>query len=108
MTEEVIRHPLSDWESDSLGETTSQVFGPDVTVWADRFDPGGSTELNSRVDAAVETKPTLYFRSDIDSSPHDEWTVRGLRYEQDGEAGRWRNPRTGTVFTVVRLGRRTG
>lgn len=26
------------------------------------------------------------------SDPHDQWLIDGVRYEADGDAGRWRNP----------------
>lgn len=108
MSEKVTQHPFEQWVEDSLGESSEKLFGSDVEVVAYGFDPGGSTELSSGADAAVATNPTLYFNRPVEASAHDEWTVRGLRYEQDGEAAVWTAPWGGRSETVIRLGRRTG
>lgn len=107
----VTRHPFSEWVADSLGEGRTKSFGEDVGLFATVFDPGGSSTLRgSTTDTPVASNPTLYFRGQsIDASGHDEWTVDGLRYLQDGDAAKWRRHRTNRVAgTVIHLRRRTG
>ena len=110
MSEKATRHPFDGWVADSLGESNAKAFAADTVVTVYGVDPGGSTEPASGVDAQVRTTPTLYFRGvEIPASEHDEWTVRGVRYEQEGPAAVWRSPATGRVAgTVIRLKGRTG
>lgn len=99
----VVRHPCTGWQQDSLGETSSKVFGPDVTLRAAEVTPGGSSEGGAETDATVRTSATLYFAGrQVVTSPHDEWTVDGRRWEQAGEAEAW------PLGTVVPITRRTG
>jgi len=99
----VTRHPCTGWETDSLGESSTKTFGPDVALTADEAAPGGSSEGDSSLDSAVATTQTLYFLSrSIETTAHDEWTVDGQRWEQQGEGAIW------ALGTVVNLGRRTG
>ena len=52
--------------------------------------------------AADDTALTLYFRTPVTTSAHDEWTVDGRRWEQVGESAPW------PKGTVISLTRRTG
>lgn len=108
VSEIVVRHPFDRFESDSLGEGGRPVFADDVVLGAYGVDPGGVSEPGMDTDTALADTPTLYFRRlRIESSGHDEWSVRGYRYLQDGDALVWE--RNGRVAgTVIRLKRRTG
>lgn len=102
ISREVVRHPLAEWVTDSLGESRSKTFGDDVPLTAWKIAPGSSIEPGPDTDTSVDTSLTLYFRTPVTSSAHDEWTVDGRRWEQVGESAPW--PK-GTVITLTR---RTG
>ena len=110
MSEKAIRHPFDGWVSDSLGESNAKTFAADQVLRVDGVDPGGSAEPAAGVDVQVRTTPTLYFRGvEVSASEHDEWTVRGVRFEQEGPAAVWRSPSSGRIAgTVIRLKGRTG
>lgn len=103
-----MRHLFEGWHADSLGEGRTATFGEDVELGAYGVDPGGTTEPGLNTDTVVTDAPVLYFRHmQVESSAHDEWTVRGERYRQDGKALIWQ--RNGRVAgTVIRLKRRAG
>lgn len=101
--ETVIRHPCIGHQTDSLGETSVPIFGPDVEVPGARVAPGASTEPENETDTPVESTMALYFRRQrVISGPFDEWTVRGTRWQQEGEGPIW------PLGTEIQLGRRTG
>ena len=107
----VVRHPFTVWATDSLGEGRTKVFAQDVELAATDFDPGSSATLRgSTTDTPVTSAPTLYFRGlTIEASGHDEWTIDGRRYQQDGDSAFWRRHRTNRIRgTVVRLRERRG
>lgn len=108
MSEEVIRHPFAEWVDDPLGETPAKTFGDDEPLWVFAVDPGGRQEPTSGIDTPVTTEPVLYFHTEVQSSAHDEWTVRGERFRQDGEGAVWTSPRRRRSKTVIALTRRTG
>lgn len=56
------------------------------------FAPARSTERDG---TQVTTPAKLYVPHEQQSGPHDRWRVRGLLYEQDGDASPERNPLTG-------------
>lgn len=105
--EAVTRHPFAGWVTDSLGESQNRTFGADVPLMVNLVAPGPSRELMSGADNAVATDYTLYFDATTPTtSKHDDWTVRGGRCEQVGEAESWQDE--GDWVTVVRVNRRTG
>lgn len=85
-------------------------------IWVDAstavtgaFAPAGSTELVQGQDTVI-TNPTFYLSA---GSPvptaTDQLTVRGVRYEIDGEPEVYMNPFTGTrPGAVLRLNSVTG
>ena len=97
-----IRHPCVSWETDSLGETTARVFGPDQKVAAVAFAPSTSSETGADTDATVTTTATLYLRTAVEANEHDDWTIAGHRWAQQGAAAAW------PLGTVVTITRRTG
>lgn len=101
--ETVTRHPCVGFEEDSLGETSQPILGDSVEVEGARVAHGGSSESPTDTDSTVESNLSLTFRRRaVESTPHDEWTVRGLRYEQVGIGVQW------PLGTVINLARRTG
>lgn len=105
--ETVTRHPFTKFSGGPLMESRKKEFGADREVERAGFDPGVSTEPGT--DSTVTSNPTLYLDSLDNPSPHDEWTVRGKRYEQDGEALNPIHPMTGwDPGWVVKLKRRVG
>lgn len=110
MPERVTLHPFSGFVEDSLGESTKPEFGADESLFVFGVDPGSTGEPIAGIDTAVRDAPTLYFRRGrVESSPHSEWSVRGVRYQQDGEPRIWVSPWGGaTAGTVIYLERRSG
>lgn len=107
--ETVTQHPCTGFGTDELGEQAYATFGPNVTVLGVGVEPVAGTEIAQRVDDAVQVDARLYLPYSHPSTPHDEWTVRGLRYAQQGDAEQWRSPLTGwEAGCVVNLRRRTG
>lgn len=101
--ETVIRHPCIGFEEDSLGETSQPIFADQIEAKGARVAHGSSSERPTDTDDPVESSVSLTFRHRaVDSTPHDEWTVRGLRYEQVGVGVQW------PLGTVINLDRRTG
>ena len=101
--ETVIRHPCIRFDTDSLGETSRPIFGEPVEVEGARVAYGGSSEPSTDTDAPVDAAVMLFFRHRrITSGPYDDWTVRGLRYQQEGVGQQW------PLGTVIELTRRTG
>ena len=64
------------------------------------FDPGSSAEPRSGTSHRVNTKPTLYLRSDPGIGPQDEFEIRGRRYQVAGDAGAWVSPYIGRLAGV--------
>lgn len=60
------------------------------------FAPGSSSEPQDGASQRVVTQPTLYITDGTVVGPLDQVTVRGVRYEVDGDmSGQWVNPFTG-------------
>lgn len=106
--ESVIRHRFTGFVTSPWGEESSlKTFADDEQVQRVGVDPGVSVEPGT--DSTVTSNPVLYIHTLTNPSPHDEWTVRGLRYEQDGEALHPIHPMTGwDPGWIVKLARRTG
>lgn len=103
--ETVTRHPFAGYPDEYEGGVPE--FGADVAVpnvgvaWGPQSEAQAASEV--RVDAV------LYLPFDTDGHPHDEWTVRGLRYAQVGVVEPSRNPFTGwEAGATVALQRITG
>lgn len=99
-------HTRSIASQDSDG---NDVWSPsDVTVTG-AFAPAGSTELVQGQDTVI-TNPTFYLSpgSPVPSAT-DQLTVRGAKYEIDGEPEVYANPFTGNrPGAVLRLNKVTG
>lgn len=104
--EQVVRHPHQGWVPDrNQNASEKPLFGPDVTVVGVGVAPGPTSEPDSGTDSAVTEKADLYLPFGTGNGPHDEWTVRGRRWRQDGAGRDWRGlsgREFGTVVTVVR------
>lgn len=99
--ETVVLHTRSVTGQDALGNDT--LTAVDVTVTGCGFDPGGSTE-NVQGQDLVTSQPTLYVPAETGVGVVDAVTVRGVRYEVDGQPASYTNPFTGwTPPLVVRL-----
>ena len=72
-------------------------FAEPVAIPIRGFDPGTSSEPRDGTARRVNTKPTLYLRSDPGISPLDEFSVRGVRYEVEGDAAVWVSPHSGRL-----------
>lgn len=59
------------------------------------FDPGASIEPRDGSSQRVITTPTLYPPKGLPIGPRDRITVRGARFEVEGNAADWRHPMTG-------------
>lgn len=100
--ETVTRHPHTGWVQDRNGQDTNEpIFGTDQPIekvdyadgdWA--AEPG-----DSGLDSVVQTRATLFLPPNTVTSPHDEWTARGLRWQQRGIGKDWR---TGVVVLIER------
>lgn len=99
------------------GVTGVDSYNRPVLGWTDHVldnvavAPGSSSEGGTiRNPHRLSTQMTIFLVMDPGVSDMDEFTVRGLRYEVDGDLeGGWRNPFTGTSFgTEINLKRGTG
>lgn len=100
---EVIRHPWAAFTVDSLGESTAKQFHDDESWYASQISPGSSDESSDDTDTTITGRCQLLFAGkQVPSTGHDEWTVNGLRWEQDGASETW------PMGTVIDLVRRTG
>ena len=102
--ETVLRHPHAGWVPDRNGNPTNRpTFGDDQPVDRVDFVDGDWTgEPVSCLDSVVESRATLVQPPGTVTSPHDEWTARGVRW---GQVGRGKDWRTGVVVLIER---RTG
>lgn len=112
--EEALHHARIDGATDD--------FGNEVTAWADprpilndagkpasAFDPGGTVEPMLPGQERVITTPTLYVPFGQPIRARDQITVRGRRWEVDGDPADWKNPLVGwKPGTVVKLKEVTG
>lgn len=79
-------------------------WGEDIPVEnvavAPRVEPEDRPDLRNPIVSGYR----LYADYDVPVGPHDEITVRGVRYQVDGEIARWQSPftgaRPGAVITV--------
>lgn len=69
--------------------------GVDLGIYA--FNPGGTSEPIIPGHDRVISVPTIYVPSDAVVGAHDRVTVRGKRYEVDGDDRDWRNPYDSTM-----------
>lgn len=81
--------------------TGVDAYGRETVAWVDEqvdglgFEPGSSSEPRAGAQRRVNTKPTLILPDGLVIGSEDQITVRGVRYEVEGETGVWRNPFTG-------------
>lgn len=95
-----------EYGNDVYGETSTPVSG--VAVWPRIAAAASGTEQVQAQDQIVSGLWVL-FPPEHDVTGVDAMTVRGLRYEADGEPGRYASPLTGTdVGYQVALKRVTG
>lgn len=66
----------------------------DIPVDKGAFDPGGSTELVQGQDI-VSAQPRWFPPAGVVVAPVDQVTIRGVRYEVDGQPADFLNPFTG-------------
>ena len=108
--ENVTRHPFSNWVLDRNGNPSEKpVFGPDLPLAAGFASTGTTESASASTDSVVLETADLYLPYGTATRSHDEWTVRGHRWQQTGEGVDWRSPITGAEFgTVVHIKRRSG
>lgn len=92
--EQVIHHRYTVGEPDGFGQVESGFVDE---VWAGvAFAPGSSDEPQRGGSTRVTTSATLYDPLSRPVDSLDQFTVRGRRYQVDGDAsGAWVNPFTG-------------
>lgn len=106
--ESVVRHAYSPGKPDDYGQVT---LGYIDEMWSGvAFAPGRSDEPFRSGGTRMETTATLYDPAGRPVHPLDEFTVRGVRYQVDGDAaGVWVNPFTGWApGSTIALKRVTG
>lgn len=82
-------------------EQGSPIFDTDtLEVPGCVFAPGTSDEAGSTAGARIVTGGTVYAPSGTVFLPTDMLTIRGERWQIDGEAGQWTSPFTGTGWGV--------
>lgn len=84
---------------------TTDPYGNDTVTKADPvpvagvvFAPRASTERADSRTPAVITGGTLYGLKGVTISPLDQFTVDGVLYDVEGDAGHWVSPFTGRDF----------
>jgi len=107
MGEVVQRIPYEGAGEDAYGNEIA-AYGAAVTlVGVYGFDPGSSSEPRIAGQQRVIVEPTLYGPFDMPLLPQDRVVVRGLTYEVEGEARRWRhiwsNREAGAVVSLRRV-----
>lgn len=108
ISEHISHHPYEGSGEDSQGNPY-EVWGENpepVGIYA--FDPGGSAEPSEAGRDAVVTQPTIYLPPGHPVQAHDQCTVRGNRYDVDGEPAQWVHPRRGSIGDVIKLRRVDG
>jgi hypothetical protein len=95
--------------ADRYGDTATVTAWTDHTVDRCRLAFTGSSDRTDTGRDGSFTTATLYAPPGADIAARDEITVRGKRYQIDGEPGEWR-PVAGTLpgGTEVRLRRAVG
>lgn len=97
MAETALWHKyLPEGGKDRYNRPISGFAGP-VTIAVRGFDPGTSSEPRAGTSRRVNAKPTLYLRRDPGIGSMDEFSVRGVRYEVEGEDGVWVSPYSGRL-----------
>lgn len=107
--EAVIQHRFLGFDTGELGESNVKMFDEDLTVDGVGVAPADGVEPVLRADTPVQVDLQVFLDFGHPCTAHDEWTVRGARFEQVGEAQDWRNPFTGwEAGTAVNLRRVAG
>lgn len=97
-----MRYPFGDTVILHTGATTTDDRGNEVFTWTDTTVTGcpvwprNSSESVQAQDQRI-TGLWIMFPPEVPVTASDEVTVRGVRYQIDGEPGLYSNPFTGTV-----------
>ena len=89
-----------------LGMTRNE-RNAEVRTWGDwepvsgYFLPEQSTEPHESGAVRVVTPAQIIVPFSQPANPYDRWRVRGVIYEQEGGASRWRYPRSGADAGAV-------
>jgi len=104
--ESVTLHRYSGVTRNAHGAVITQFADPVVIAKA-AFAPGSTSEPQGE---RVVTQATVYLPAGTTVGPRDQFTVRGVRYEVDGDmSGEWVNPFNGhSPGSAVALRRVTG
>lgn len=94
--EQVTWHRAATAGLDEYGEPLPATW-TDVAVPGVAVAPSESVETRDQSQDTVTRGFDLYIRGLLEPSPLDEWTVRGRRARQVGEAAIWVSPFTGLV-----------
>lgn len=95
--EQVVWHQRTDGDLDAYGRP--KVSFVDAVLENVAVAPGSTSEPRRQGSERVTTQMTLYLQPDPGVKPGDRFTVRGTRYEVEGDvSGAWVNPFTGNGF----------
>lgn len=103
---ETVQHEVySPGQVDAHGNR-KDTWAASVNVGVYAFDPGGAVEPLTPGHDRVVTTPTIYAPIGVRFGARDRVTVRGVRYEVDGDSRDWVHPEgapAGTVTTLRRV-----
>jgi hypothetical protein len=93
--DQVLWHRFTGSGVDQYGDPAPIGF-EDVELTGVGFAPESTVEPRDGASQRVVSEAKLYLSEPIDYSSQDEFTVRGVRFEVEGDAaGGWMNPFTG-------------
>lgn len=92
--ETVIIHPMTLGGVDEYNNPV-EGFGPDILRPNCAVQPRTEEEESACSRSTVVNGFQVFDTVDCPAGPHDEVTVRGVRYKVDGEVARWSDPFTG-------------
>ena len=105
ITEQVWRVPFVSTQRNAHGKE-EVIRGTPVEAYA-AFDPGGSYDALDGLSQRVVSQPTLYMEYGQESHRMDQWRVRGLLYDVDGDTAGW-SAGGWDAGLVIKLRRATG
>ncbi|WP_193510479.1 hypothetical protein [Cryobacterium sp. BB736] len=69
-----------------------ELWNPPVELGIYAFNPGGTAEPAGADQDRVISLPTIYVPNSAVVGPHDRFTVRGQRFDVEGDIRDFRNP----------------
>lgn len=105
---ETVQHEVYSPGPDNAHGNEGGGWAPPVEVGIYAFDPGGSVEPLIPGHDRVVTTPTVYAPITVLFGDRDRVTVRGVRYEVDGDSRDWVHPDGSQAGTVTNLRRVDG